>query len=337
MNWLIFLILIHCCSYAGSETNTIVETSAQSPVVQKISKRYVTNGVEERVTFFAQENVNSPKKIARKGILIRKPHARATVLLCHGFMCDKYDASFLHFIFSDYNTMTFDFRAHGEDTQEQCCTFGRNEAYDVLGAAQFIKDHAQLKDLPLIIYGFSMGAVATIIAGELDKKLCDAMILDCPFDSSDKLLERGLNHLKISVFGYQVALPGSSLLKSYAYSPYIQSLLKVILRTFANMDSTQINTCISPIYPEEAIKYISVPVYIIGCVNDIKVPEEAVRAVYNGAQGFKRLWVSKGRRHFDSIFYKMHEYHYRVNRFINNYLDGLLTKKKQKKIIIDKE
>jgi pimeloyl-ACP methyl ester carboxylesterase len=299
---------------------------------QNKALKYLADAHEERITFSARENAYSDKKIVRKGVLIKRPGAKATVLICHGFMCDKFDVSFLHLMFNEYNSMTFDFRGHGEDTEGQYCTLGRDEVYDVLGAAEFIKKHPALKDKPLIVYGFSMGAVASIIAQAQERKLFDAMILDCPFDSTDKLLERGLNQLKLNVFGYEMAFPGSAILKNYAYSPFVQSLLKAILKTFTKMDSTQINTCICPVYPEDAIKYVSVPCFFIGCIKDDKVPEEAVLAVYNGATGFKRLWLTDGRRHYDTIFYRMNEYFYRVKQFIKKCLDGSIAHKKQQKI-----
>ncbi len=38
--------------------------------------------------------------------------------------------------------------------------------------------------------------------------LFDAMILDCPFDSSDKLLDSGIKQLKINLLGYKVQMLG---------------------------------------------------------------------------------------------------------------------------------
>ena len=295
-------------------------------------QRYLSHLFEEPVTLTVRENNSSEKKITRNGLLTINPQAQATVLVCHGFMCDKYDINFLRLMFKDYNCLMFDFRAHGENIQDQCCTFGRDESYDVLAAVEFIKNHPELKHKPLIAYGFSMGAVAAIIAQAQDNNLFDAMILDCPFDSSDKLLERGISQLKISLFGYELGLPGASWLKGYAYSPYIQSLLKAILKTIAKMDTGQITTCICPVYPEEAIKYITVPCFVIGCINDDKATEDAVRSVYAGAAGYKRLWLTLGRRHFDSVFYKMDDYFYRVNKFIKDYLTKRLIRKKQQKI-----
>lgn len=298
--------------------------------------RFFNDASEEPVVIHARENLTSDKKITRKGTLYKRPHAKATVLICHAFTLNQYDASFLHWVFKDYNTMAFDFRAHGEDRGDYCCTFGRDESYEVVAAAQWIKNHPELKELPLFVYGFSMGAVAAIIAQAREKNLFDAMILDCPFDSSDKVIERGIQQLKMNIFGYEMQMPGSSFLKAYAYNPYVQSILKSILRTFTKYDVVDINTCICPVYPEEAIKYVTVPCFFIGCVNDDKVPEEAILAVYNGAQGYKRCWIdTQGRRHYDTIFRQMHTYFYRVDRFIKKILDGTYRDKVQEKITRD--
>ena len=288
---------------------------------------------EEHVSFQARESVSSDKTIVRHGVLIKRPKAQATVLICHGFMCDKYDVSFLHILFTDFNSMTFDFRAHGEDKEGQCSTLGRNEAYDVIAAAEFIKNHPELKDTPLIVYGFSMGAVAAIIAQANCPHLFDAMILDSPFDSTDKLLDRGIEKLKINFFGYQVRMPGSSFLKSYAYTPYVQSILKTLFRTFAHLGTTEIEMDIGPVYPEAAITYIDIPCFFIACINDDKAPEEAVLSVYNGAKGYKRCWIDPdGRRHYDTIFRKMNRYFYKVDKFVRNFLDGSYKDRPREKI-----
>ena len=291
----------------------------------------------EHVAFYSKENRTSDKKLMRRGVLIRKPNAKGTVLICHGFMCDKYDVSFLHLMFKDYNSMTFDFRAHGEDIENQCCTFGRDESFDVIGAAEFLKNHPELKDQPLFVYGFSMGAVASIVAQAQEKNLFDGMILDCPFDSSDKLIDRAFNQLKMNFFGYEFAIPGVSLLRSYAYNQYVQSFIKMILRTFTKFDTVDINTIIHPVYPEEAIKYVSVPCFFIGCTNDNKAPEEAVLSIYHGAKGYKRCWIdTEGKRHFDTIFRQMHKYFYKVDKFLSCIIDGTYKKKHQQKIKKDR-
>ena len=307
---------------------------------QKAGKKglkYVTDGSLEYVRFPVQESLFSEKTFMRRGILIKRQKAKATVLVCHGYMCDKYDVSFLHVMFKDYNSVGFDFRAHGEEKEGQCCTFGRDESYDVIGAVKYIKSHPELKKLPLFVYGFSMGAAAAILAQAREQNLFDGMILDCPFDSTDKLIDRGIDQLRIRIFGYEMALPGSSLLKTYAYNPYVQSVLKQIMRTFTKIDTVDVDTCISPVFPEEAIKYVNIPCFFIGCINDDKAPEEAVLSVYRGAKGFKRCWIDcEGVRHFDTIFKQMHKYFYKVDRFIIKVLDGSYKKKKKEKLHRDR-
>ncbi len=299
--------------------------------------KYLSDATQENISFPVRENVASQKTFIRRGILIKRPKAKATILICHGYMCDKYDVNFLHVMFKDYNSLSFDFRAHGEDKEGQCCTFGRDESYDVIGAVRFIKNHPELKKLPLFVYSFSMGTAAAIIAQAREKNLFDAMVLDSPFESTDKLIERGIDKLKISLFGYEMAMPGSSILKTYAYNPYVQSLLKQIMRAFTKIDTIDVNTCISPVYPEEAIKYVTIPCFFIGCVNDDKAPEEAVLAVYRGAKGFKRCWIDRdGEKHMDTIFKQMHKYFYKVNRFLSKVLDGAYLKKKKEKITRDR-
>ncbi len=300
--------------------------------------KFFNDATEEAVVLQVRESLGSDKKLVRKGTLYKRKHAKATILICHAFSLNQYDASFLHWIFKDYNTMAFDFRAHGDDCKDQCCTFGRDESYEVVAAARFIKNHPELKDQPLIVYGFSMGAVAAIIAQARERNLFDAMILDCPFDSSDKVIDRGVKQLKMTMFGYEQQLPGSSILKTYAYNSYVQSALKTVLRTFTKYDVGDINTCICPVYPEEAIKYVTVPCFFIGCINDDKVPEEAILSVYQGARGYKRCWIdTQGRRHYDTIFRQMHTYFYRVDRFIQRMLDGSYRTKAQEKVKRDKK
>ncbi|HEX4069274.1 MAG TPA: alpha/beta hydrolase, partial [Candidatus Babeliales bacterium] len=196
--------------------------------------------VVEHVMLYPQESHESLNRIARRGMLVRSDDAKATILVCHGFMCDKYDVGVLRRIFKtkQFNVMTFDFRAHGQDGEGQYCTFGRDEALDVTAAAQFLRNHPDLCDKPLFAYGFSMGAVSAIEAQSQSSDLFDAMILDCPFDSSERVIKMSLECLKCSVFGYEFDVPGRDLLEKYAFHPYVQALVKAVLKTVAQLDAT---------------------------------------------------------------------------------------------------
>jgi len=286
-------------------------------------------GQEEAITFFARENADSDRMLARKAILIRRPNAVATVFIFHGFMCDKQDIRFLtNALFGDasvdmpVNTLSIDFRAHGEIAEGQCCTFGLNEMYDVVGAVEFVKADPELSKVPRVAYGFSMGAVASILAQAADPSLFNMAVWDCPFDSTKNVIARAVEQLKINVLGYEFGMPGRSLLKRYAYNSYVQSFLKVLLKTIAKMDSSQVKTCILPVNVVDAMKKVSIPFMIIGCRKDDKAPLSALRDLYNVGKGYKRLWITNGRGHFDSYFFNPEKYIYKVRRFIQKVLDG---------------
>jgi len=295
--------------------------------------------VVEHVVLYPQEAHDSDKTIIRNGVLARSDDAKATILICHGFMCDKYDVGILRKIFkkSQFNVMTFDFRAHGQDSQGQYCTFGRDESLDVIAAARFLRDHPEIKDKPLFCYGFSMGAVSSIEAQSQAADLFDAMILDCPFESSERVIKSGLEGLKCCVFGYEFDVPGKDLLQKYAFHPYVQALVKAVLKTVAQMDATGVSTNFCPLHPAESVKKITIPVFFIHCKNDQKVGVDQVKRVYDGAAGYKRLWITNGRRHYDSFFYNPEKYTEQVRQFYNQVMDGDIHSMPQEGIVEDDE
>ncbi len=276
----------------------------------------------ERIDITSQKSDGSQETITRKGILVHYPNARANMVISHGFMCDKFDVGFLRSIFprGQYNFLTYDFRAHGEHPEGQLCTFGRDEALDVQAAGRYLKNHPELSKLPTIAYGFSMGAVATIEAQAKDPELFKALVLDCPFDSTENIVKKSLQGLKVSLFGYEMDLPGRTYLEKYAFHPYVQSFIKFMLKTVAHMDSKNIQTFMYRFSPAESVKKIKAPCLFIHCKYDQRVPVEAIRKIFNGAQGQKQLWVTNGRGHYDSVFFNPEKYAKRVGKFYEEVL-----------------
>lgn len=294
----------------------------------------IPHAIVEEVQLYPQVANSSDQRIERKGVLVRYPNAEGTILVCHGFMCDKFDVAFLRNIFpkKKFNIMTFDFRAHGEKNDGQYCTFGRDEALDVQSAALFLRQHPDLKNSPLFVYGFSMGAVAAIEAqscksvaqedGQNQKSLFDAMILDCPFDSSKNLIRKGLSNLKFTILGKEFNIPGRETLERYAFHPYVQTFLKTVLKAISKMDSKNIQTNICHVSPKKSIRNVTVPCFFIHCKNDELVPVDAVKKIYERAQGYKELWLTDGRRHYDSLFYAPEQYAQKIKLFLYKVLNG---------------
>lgn len=302
------------------------------------SKNNSIDSIEERVSFTSRVSADSQERIVRHGVLVRRPHARAVIVICHGFMCNKDDVRFLRgVIFNDYTTFSFDFRAHGECTAGQACTFGFGEKYDVIGAVEFIRSQPDLRNKPLIVYGFSMGAVSALLAQAERPDLFGAAIFDCPFDSTDDLLDRLIDKVKFSVAGYEFGLPGRSLWQRYAYNSYVQEILKRTFKTASALDGTIINTFVVPINTVAAARSITIPSFFIVCKKDEKAPLIAVKKVYDAVKGYKRLWVTNGRFHFDSFFFNPEKYAYKVVNFIEHFLDGALSTSVLAKISIDSE
>jgi len=328
----IVVITVLCITIRSDEQNRF-PFRMQEP----FKKKYMNAGQLEPIQFQVKYDTPAGQaEFMRHGVLLKRPNPKAVILICHGFMCNKFDSGFLRLIFPDYNVMTFDFRAHGENIcEKQCCTFGRDEAQDVAAAVDYIKSRSDLVDLPRIVYGFSMGAVASILAQSADPELFDAMILDCPYDNSENVIKKGLENMRLSFFGYSFSLPGRGFLEKYAFHPYVQGLLKTVLKTVANMDATATNTYIYPVSPADSIKNVTVPCFFIHCQNDEKVPAQAALRIFDGAQGFKRLWLTEGRRHFDSFFYNPEKYVYKITRFIEKVLAGELEHKERAKIMQD--
>jgi len=288
-------------------------------------RQYAQNAVADTVVIYPQKSHElSTERIARKGLLVRYKHAKATVLVSHGFMCDKYLSGSLCYVLlqGQYNFMTFDFRAHGEDTQGQECTFGRDEAYDVIAAAKFLRNHPDLQGKPLFVYGFSMGAVASIEAQAKDSSLFNAMILDCPFDSTESIIKMGLDKMKVSICGYEFDVPGRSYLERHAFHPYVQSLFKILLKAVANMETHNIVVNMQLVKPVDSIKLVTVPCLFIHCKNDDRVSVASIKNIYEHAAGYKQLWITNGRRHYDSIFFDPEGYSRKIKRFLGQVLKG---------------
>ncbi len=160
-----------------------------------------------------------------------------------------------------------------------------------------------------------MGAVASIEAQARDPQLFSAMVLDCPFDSSENVVKKALEGMKISLFGYQFEMPGRALMERYAFHPYVQEFVKIILKSVAHMDARNIQTYIHRFSPAESIKKVEIPCFFIHCKHDNRVTVNAIKHIYEGARGPKMLWVTNGRTHYDSIFYNPEKYTNRITKF----------------------
>ena len=289
----------------------------------------------QEIHFFARKNSLSNEFIGRKGVLVKRSGSPATVLLLHGYGLDRYALAPLRIFLKDLSCLSIDFRAHGDHTADQESTLGYEEVNDIFGAVEYIRSDPYLSNRPLIVIGFWMGAVSAIEAQSLDSTLFTAMFLDTPFSSSVEILRRGLQAMRFQLFGYQFNLPGHTLIETYAFNPYVQPLLQMLLRLKTSFDARKINTFVKPIAPTESIRKIEIPAFFVVTKNDTKVSVDEVKSVYDHKPGFKRLWIANGRDHCDAILFHPEKYERILNDFIYDVLTHAEKREPLEEIIYD--
>lgn len=283
--------------------------------------RQYTHGIEvQSVKFPVKKHADSDEVFFRKGLLTLRPNALGTVVLCHGYTNNKDETFFFKVLFPYFNVLAFDFRAHGELTDGQFSTIGRDEIYDVQGAVDFIRSYSNfdLAKKPIIGMGFSMGAVSLLQAQAEFQNLFDMLILDSPFDSSSDCMERSIDlMLKRQIFGRQYQLPFKKLLMKSLYSERWRPVVNKVFYAATGINPNKIPTKFVPVTPVEKVANITIPTFFIICENDNKVKVECVQRLYGGVNSpFKRLWVTQGIKHCGSCLTQPEEYFRKVNTFV---------------------
>ena len=107
------------------------------------------------------------------GWIVPAQNPKAVLLLCHGI--DSAAHAMLSkaalFARNGYTCMLFDFRGTGR-SQGKCVTLGHHEAEDVQGAIAAIDSIPELRDLPVMALGESMGGSAVIRAAVSCDRIC---------------------------------------------------------------------------------------------------------------------------------------------------------------------
>lgn len=128
-----------------------------------------------------------------KGWLVRAPGNRMTVVFAHGYRKNRLqsDVPLLpaarSLVDKGCNVLMFDFRNSGE-SEGSLTSVGQFEVRDLLGAVDFVKSRAELNQ-KVVLFGFSMGASTSILAGAREPAVA-AVIADAPFaDLQDYLMK----------------------------------------------------------------------------------------------------------------------------------------------------
>jgi pimeloyl-ACP methyl ester carboxylesterase len=142
---------------------------------------------------------------------------RPPVILCHDLGRSKASlvqhAIKLHA--AGYSVLLFDFRGHG-DSHGTKSALGLHEKRDVLGALDFLADHAGVEPGRVGVYGVGMGAHAAVLAAA-DREALRVLVLDGLYpDASGPLARRvfagwepGVRHLGFLADGLFAVIAGT--------------------------------------------------------------------------------------------------------------------------------
>lgn len=286
-------------------------------------KKHMHEFKVSQISFESKESDTSDKMLTRKGFLTIRPNALGTVIYCHGYTSSKHESFFFKTFLPNFNALAFDFRAHGELADDQHSTIGGDEIYDVLAAVEFVKSQPELKDKPIIGFGFSMGAVSLLRAQARWPNLFDMLILDSPFDSGYECMSQGLdNIMTFKLFGRIYHLPGKSLVLKSLYSERLSPLVKYFFKLVTGFNPNQIPTKFVHVAPIESAQNIKIPCLFFACIKDKKVPVDAVRRLYNAVDSpFKRMWITQGVKHCSAYLTNPEVYWYKINKFVKKVLE----------------
>jgi pimeloyl-ACP methyl ester carboxylesterase len=132
-----------------------------------------------------------------KGWFIPSPENKQTIIFAHGYgenrLHDEVPLLQLAQILVNrgFNVLMFDFRNSGE-SEGNLTSGGQYEVQDLLGAVDFIKTRPDINQ-KITLFGFSMGASISIIAGAREPAV-SGVIADSPFADLNRYLSNRLSN-----------------------------------------------------------------------------------------------------------------------------------------------
>ena len=181
-------------------------------------------------------------------------------------------------------TLAIDFRGHG-DSDPSLTSIGFYESHDAMAAMKFVRSRGAGNP---VLWGTSMGAVSALLAAAQDGAAA-GVIADAPFDTYRNTV---LHHAKL-MYG----------LSEY---PFVAMAFPMIEQR-ARFRIDDVN-CL------RAASEIRSPVLVLAGEEDMRMPPEMVRTIYDRAAGPKEFWVIPGEGHENRNFGE--EFRKKISEFL---------------------
>lgn len=240
--------------------------------------------------------------LSRDGLLLRGwwlevGYAKPVIVMVHGSERNRAEPAekmlgiAKELISHDYNVLMFDMRGHGESEGEHISA-GYYERNDLLGAIDYIRQRGMESKIGVL--GFSMGAATSLMAtaecGEID-----AVVADSAYADIVSIIE--------SEFSKRSDLP-----------KFFIPIILFIAKNIYDVDFTAIR-------PVEAVKKISVPVFIIHGGKDDMIPVQHAYRLKEACQNpDSKLWIVPEAQHSSPYLARPVEYMSEVSSFFDEAL-----------------
>jgi len=201
---------------------------------------------------------------------------RAPVVILHGLGASK--AHMIDYILLAQEqgnpTLAIDFRGHG-GSDPSLTSIGFHESRDALAAMQFVRTRGAGDP---VLWGTSMGAVTALLAAARDGEAA-GVIADAPFDTYRNTV---LHHAKLF----------------YGLSEFpLITLAMPVIESRARFRVDEVD-CL------RAAEQIRAPMLVLAGEEDVRMPPEMVKTIYDRAVGPKEFWVIPGEGHENRGFGK---------------------------------
>jgi alpha-beta hydrolase superfamily lysophospholipase len=227
-----------------------------------------------------------------RGWFIPAPHARGTIILCHGYTGDcSPDLQYAPLFFArGYSTLYFDFRGHGaSDGNFTSLVFF--ERHDLLAAIDFLRARG-IERIGLL--GFSMGGAIALATAPLSPVVI-GVVSDCAFAELQTVIRNDLRRRGVPAriaagLGWGIVAIAS-------------------LRLRANLFSADPIHWVSRIAPR--------PMLMMHAENDAAVPVNEARRMFAAAKEPKALWIVPHAQHRDIEAVARDAYRTRIIEFFD--------------------
>jgi pimeloyl-ACP methyl ester carboxylesterase len=264
MNIIAFFHAYKFTHFSSSEIKKS-EQPSQMSVGQKISALFF--GVDlprpenTQLPAVPFEVVKLKSKKSLEAWLMKVSNAKGTVILFHGYGGEKSSMLDKAWLFQDlgYNTFLVDFMGCGRSEGSQT-TIGFKEVFDVKAAYDYLRSKGEST---IILFGTSLGAVASMKAVSEFNLEIKSLIIECPFGTLLKTVKNRFKTMGVPAF------PMAHLL------------------TFWGGVQNGFNAFSHK--PEEYARNIKCPTLLFYGQKDVKVSAGETDAIYNNLAGPKKL------------------------------------------------